>query len=197
MRVFVAGATGAVGVPLVRRLVEAGHHVAGTTRSEAKAASLAELGATPVVVDVFDRDALIEAVRRFEPDAVIHELTALPDDPDKIPESAAANNRIRRDGTHNLIAAADGAGARHLLAQSVAFELEGDSGRAVAEHEAAVLDAGGVVLRYGYFYGPGTYHEDGRAQDPAIHVDEAARRTVEALEAPSGVITVVEEAVTS
>lgn len=192
MRVFVAGATGAVGVPLVRRLVEAGHDVAGTTRSEGKTASIEELGATPVVVDVFDRAALVEAVRSFGPDAVIHELTALPDDPDKIAASAPANNRIRREGTQNLIAAAEAAGARHLLAQSVAFELEGDSARAVAEHEAAVLEAGGVVLRYGYFYGPGTYHPHERGQEPAIHVDDAARRTVEALEAPTGVLTIVE-----
>jgi nucleoside-diphosphate-sugar epimerase len=193
MRIFVAGATGAVGVPLVRQLVAAGHVVAGTTRSQAKVPLLEELGAEPFVCDVFDADGLTAAVSGFGPEAVIHELTDLPDDPAKIPASAAANNRIRREGTRNLIAAARAAGATRFLAQSVAFELEGDSGAALAEHEAAVIDAGGVVLRYGYFYGPGTYHPDGRGrQEPAVHVDEAARRTVEALEAPSGVITIVE-----
>jgi len=193
MRIFVAGATGVVGVPLVRQLVEKGHDVAGMTRSESKADLLRDLGAEPVVCDVFDATALTEAVTAFRAEAVIHELTALPDDPAKIPEWGAANNRIRREGTRNLIAAARAASAERFLAQSVAFELPGDGGVAIKEHEQAVLDAGGVVLRYGYFYGPGTYHPDEKAPPPAIHVEEAARRTVEALDAPSGVITVVEE----
>lgn len=192
MRIFVAGATGAIGVPLVRRLVGAGHVVAGMTRSEAKADRLRELGAEPVVCDVFDAAALERAVVAFRPDAVIHELTDLPEDRARIAQSAAANNRIRREGTRNLIAAAQAAGAPRLLAQSVAFALPGDGAAAVQEHERAVLDAGGVVLRYGYFYGPGTYHPDTKAPPPAVHVEEAARRTVEALDAPSGVIEIVE-----
>ncbi len=193
MRIFVAGATGVIGAPLVRQLVQAGHTVAGMTRSEAKAGRLRELGAEPVVCDVFDAAALSEAVTSFGPDAVIHELTDLPDDPAKIPDASAANNRIRREGTRNLIAAAGAASAERFLAESVAFELSGDSGAAVEEHEQAVLDAGGVVLRYGYFYGPGTYHPEDKAPPPAVHVEEAARRTVEALDAPSGVITVLDE----
>jgi nucleoside-diphosphate-sugar epimerase len=192
MRIFVAGASGAIGVRLVPLLDAAGHNVAGMTRSDAKAELLHGFGAEPVVCNVFDAAALTAAVVAFAPDAVIHELTALPDDAAQITASAAANNRIRREGTRNLIAAARVAGARRLLAQSVAFELPGDSGAAVSEHERAVLQAGGVVLRYGHFYGPGTYHEHELAPPPAVHVDEAARRTVEALDAPSGVVTVVD-----
>jgi nucleoside-diphosphate-sugar epimerase len=192
MRVFVAGATGAIGVQLVPRLVADGHSVAGTTRSSAKAARVRELGAEPVVCDVFDAEALTGAVAAFRPEAVVHELTDLPPDPADIPASAPANNRIRREGTRNLIAAARAAGVPAFLAQSVAFELEGDSAAALDEHEAAVLRIGGVVLRYGYFYGPGTYHPDSPGPRPAVHVAEAARRTVEALGAPTGIIRVVD-----
>jgi nucleoside-diphosphate-sugar epimerase len=190
VRVFLAGATGAIGIPLVRRLVAAGHVVAGMTRSEAKAAGLRELGAEPVVCDVFDAAALERAVVAFRPDAVIHELTDLPDHASALSAAAEANARIRDEGTRNLIAAAQAAGAPRILAQSIAFAPQG--GVSVAAHERAVLDAGGVVLRYGRFYGPGTYHPDDRAADPAIHVEEAARRTVAALDAPSGVIEIVE-----
>jgi nucleoside-diphosphate-sugar epimerase len=192
MRAFVAGATGAIGTQLVPQLLTAGHAVAGMTRHEQKTALLWELGAEPIVCDVFDAQALMGAVTGFGPEAVIHELTDLPQDQSKIHESAAANNRIRREGTRNLIRAAQAAGASRFLAQSVAFPLPGDSGAAVEEHERAVLEAGGVVLRYGYFYGPGTYHEDEAAPPPAVHVAEAARRTVEALDAPSGVVTIVD-----
>src|SRR5206468_2323278 len=107
-----------------------------------------------------------------------------------IPPHAAANNRIRREGTRNLLAAARAAGAPRFLAQSVAWELPGDGGAAIREHERAVLEGGGVVLRYGRFYGPGTYHPDDVAKPPAVHIEEAARRTAKALDAPSGVIIV-------
>jgi nucleoside-diphosphate-sugar epimerase len=192
MRIFVAGATGAIGVPLVRRLLAGGHAVAGMTRSAAKTRALRELGAEPVVCDVFDAPALAAAVAGFAPDAVVHQLTDLPDSARDVPAHAAANNRIRREGTRNLLAAARAARAPRFLAQSVAWELPGDGGAAVREHERAVLEAGGVVLRYGRFYGPGTYHPDDVAKPPAVHVEEAARRTAEALDAPSGVITVVD-----
>jgi nucleoside-diphosphate-sugar epimerase len=192
MRIFIAGATGAIGVPLVRRLVAAGHDVAGLTRSDTKSGLLRELGATPVVGDAYDASALTEAVTRFAPDAVVHELTDLPDDFADLPARGGANSRMRREGTRNLLAAARAAGAPRLLAQSVVWTLEGDGAAAVAEHEQAVLDAGGVVLRYGRFYGPGTYHPEDVAPPPAVHVEEAARRTAEALDAPSGVIEVVD-----
>ncbi len=192
MRIFVAGATGAIGAQLVPQLIAAGHIVAGMTRSDRKSARLREIRVDPIVCDVFDAPALAEAVTAFAPDVVIHQLTDLPQDPARIPARAAANNRIRREGTRNLIAAARAAAAGRFLAQSVAFSLPGEGGAAVHEHERAVLDASGVVLRYGHFYGPGTYHENEKAPAPAVHVDYAARRTVETLNAPSGIITIVD-----
>ena len=192
MRIFVAGATGAIGVPLVRLLVAGGHEVAGMTRSDGKAGMLRELGAEPVVCDVYDAAALAEAVAAFRPGVVIHELTDLPDDISELRAAAGANGRIRREGTRNLLSAARAAGASRFLAQSVAWPLSGEGAVAVEEHERAVLDFGGVVLRYGRFYGPGTYHPDDVAPSPAVHVDEAARRTVELLDAPSGVVTIAD-----
>ena len=100
---------------------------------------------------------------------------------------------MRREGTANLLAAARAAGASRFLAQSVAWELSGASGAAVEELERATLDVGGVVLRYGQFYGPGTYHEDEPPTPPRIQIDEAARRTVAALEAPSGIVELVDD----
>jgi uncharacterized protein YbjT (DUF2867 family) len=188
MRVFVAGATGVIGVPLVQQLIAEGHTVAGMTRTPAKAASLSELGAGPVVCDAYDADALADAVASFAPDVVINELTDLPDDITQIgPE---ANTRIRTEGNANLIAAANGA---RYLAQSIAWELPGLRGDAVRELERATLEVGGVVLRYGSFYGPGTYSDGAELPPPPrIHVEEAARRTIESLDAPSGVIVVAE-----
>jgi nucleoside-diphosphate-sugar epimerase len=193
MRVFLAGASGVVGVRLVPLLVADGHEVAGMTRSAEKAEGLRALGAEPVVCDVYDLDALTETMTAFAPDVVLHELTDLPDDPARIPEMAAANSRIRREGTRNLLVAAAGAGCERFVAQSVAWPIPGDGGAAVEEHEGAVLDAGGVVLRYGRFYGPGTYHEAEPPEPPRIHLDEAARRTLPALSAPSGIVVIAEE----
>lgn len=192
MRVFLAGASGAIGRQLVPLLVAAGHEVAGTTRSPGKAEMLRELGAEPVVADVYDREALTEAVVAFEPELVMHQLTDLPADPAEIPAKGSANARIRTEGTRNLLAVAQAAGAPRFLAQSIAWRLPGDAHASVEEHERMVLDAGGVILRYGRFYGPGTYHEDDLPEPPAIHVAEAARRTVELLDADSGVVTVTD-----
>lgn len=192
MRIFLAGATGVIGVRLVPLLVAAGHVVAGMTRSQEKADGLRSIGAEPVVCDVYDAEALREAVVAFGAEAVIHQLTDLPDDEASIPGFEAANARIRREGTRNLLAAARACGASRFVAQSVAWELGGDAGAAVREHELAVLDAGGVVLRYGQFYGPGTYFEDEEPSPPRIHVDEAARRTLPALDAPTGLILITE-----
>jgi nucleoside-diphosphate-sugar epimerase len=193
MRVFLAGASGAIGRQLVPLLVAAGYEVAGTTRSEAKAEMLHELGAEPVVLDVYDAERLREAVVVFGPELVMHQLTDLPQDPRQISTKAADNARVRTEGTRNLIAAAQAAEAPRFLAQSIAWQLPGEGGAAVAEHERMVLAAGGVVARYGRFYGPGTYHEEDRPEPPFIHVTEAARRTVELLEAPGGVVEVVED----
>ncbi len=193
MPIFLAGASGVIGVRLVPLLVDAGHVVAGMTRSQDKADGLATIGAEPVVCDVFDADALREAVVAFAPDAIVHQLTDLPDDVASIPKFEAANARIRREGTHNLLAAARACGASKIVAQSVAWELDGDAGAAVREHERAVLEVGGVVVRYGRFYGPRTYFEHEEPAPPKIHVDEAARLTVPALDAPPGSILVIED----
>jgi nucleoside-diphosphate-sugar epimerase len=181
-------------VPL---LVADGHVVAGTTRTESKAAMLRELGAEPVVVDVYDAAALRDAVVAFGPDLVMHQLTDLPHEAAEMAgpnaaAAAAANARIRDEGTANLIAAARAAGTERFLAQSIAF-IPGGGPESRERHERQVLDHGGVVLRYGMFYGPGTYHEDGNPEDgPRIDVREAARRTLDYLEAPSGVVELVE-----
>lgn len=144
MRIFVAGATGAIGAQLVPQLVSAGHQVGGMTRRLSRTAWLRELGAEPILCDVFDAEALSEAITAFVPDVVIHQLTDLPADPEQITARAAANSRVRREGTRNLIAAAQAAGSPRFLAQSVAFELAGDGATAVRDHERAVLHAGGV-----------------------------------------------------
>ncbi len=189
MRVFLAGASGVLGIRLVPLLVGAGHEVAGLTRSPASAVRIASFGATPVVCDVFDADALIAEVSRFAPDVVMHQLTDLPDELDQVPAYVARNNRMRTEGTRHLLAAA---GASRILAQSIAWSPPG-SGDAVAVHERLVLDAGGVVIRYGQLYGPGTYYRDDRPAPPRIHVDDAARSTLALLDAPSGIVVLADE----
>lgn len=186
MRVFVAGATGVIGVRLVPILVAAGHEVTGMTRSPEKAEALRRAGAEPFVVDVYDRDALDEIAA----DVVVDELTDLPDDERELLEHADRNTRIRREGTRNLVDAATS--VPRFLVQSVAWDLGGDRAAAVAEMERMVLDRGGVVIRYGQLYGPGTFYEGDPPDPPRVHVDEAARRTAELLEAPSEVVTVLD-----
>ena len=191
MRVFLAGATGVIGIRLLPLLAGCGHEVAGMTRSHDKTAQIAALGAQPVVCDVFDA-ALLDAVAPFSPDLVIHQLTDLPDNVDQIPDYAERNNRIRTEGTRHLLAAAGAAGARRFLAQSIAWAPPGN-GEAVAEHERLVLDAGGVVVRYGQLYGPGTYYPDDLPPPPRIQVEDAARRTMALLDAPSGIMVLTDE----
>jgi uncharacterized protein YbjT (DUF2867 family) len=192
MRVFVAGATGVIGIRLVPLLVAAGHRVAAMTRTPAKAERLAALGAEPVVCDVFDAARLRQAVGAFGADAVVHELTDLPDDERELPRYVSANARIRREGTRNLLDAAREAGVDRFLAQSVAWTLPVEGALAVRELEEAVLGAGGVVLRYGRLYGPGTYYEDDPPAPPRVHVDEAAERTAQLLDARPGIVVVAE-----
>jgi nucleoside-diphosphate-sugar epimerase len=195
MRIFLAGASGVIGRPLVPLLVAAGHAVAGTTRSEARAELVRELGAEPVVLDVYDAAALRDAVVTFAPDLVMHQLTDLPDDPAELGATASvANARMRDVGTANLIAAAGAAGAERFLAQSIAWIPPGGA-ESRQRHESQVLEFGGVVLRYGMFYGPGTYHEGEKPAEGSlwIQVEEAARRTLDYLEAPSGIVEIVEE----
>src|SRR6185295_6832384 len=123
MRIFLAGASGVIGQRLIPRLVQAGHVVGGMTRSHSKTELLRQLGAEPILCDVFDREALIQAVRNFKPDIILNELTDLPDDVAKIGAYAALNSRIRTEGIQNLIEAARRSGSPKILAQSVAWKL--------------------------------------------------------------------------
>jgi 2-alkyl-3-oxoalkanoate reductase len=225
VRVFVAGASGAIGRSLVPKLVAAGHEVTGTTRSAAKAEAIRAVGARAAVVDVFDLDGLRAAVAEARPEVLIHELTSLPDRLDfRKQELYEPTNRLRSRGTRNLIDAARAAGVRRFVCQSIAFAYRADGARvkteddalmdsapgpfgggvrALHEMEQLVLgahDLEGVVLRYGFFYGPGTYYgEDGtttadvrRRRMPIVgagtglfsfvHVDDAADATVAAVE---------------
>lgn len=192
-RIFLAGATGVIGQRLVPLLVDAGHVVGAMTRSAAKADQLTAAGAEAIVVDVYDRDALIAAVTAFAPDVVLNELTDLPDDVTKIPEFAESNARIRTEGNRNIIDAARASGSPRILTQTVAWQLSpGPDADAVAELERTVLAEGGVVLSYGQFYGPGTYNAEEVPAEPRIQIDRAAERTVALLDAPSGVVTVTD-----
>ena len=194
MRMFLAGASGVIGRRLIPRLVGAGHVVGGMTRSPSKIEDLAQLGAEPILCDVFDREALIQAVRDFKPDLILNELTDLPDEAEKIPDHAELNARIRTEGNQNLIEAAQLNGSPRILAQTVAWQLPaGPDAVAVAELERSVLAEGGVVLRYGQFYGPGTYNEAQIPTEPRVEIDRAAERTVELLGAASGVVVITDE----
>ncbi len=189
MRVFLAGATGVVGRPLLTRLVGDGHEVTGMTRSPEKVERIRAAGAEPAVCDVHDRAAIHEAIGAARPEVVIHHLTDLPANvnPRKMKDAYAANDRLRQEGTPNLVAGAEAAGARRFVCQSIAFAYapEGstmrreddrlflnapkpfdDAVRAVASMERSVLEAGGgmegLILRFGWFYGAGTaYASDG------------------------------------
>src|SRR3954469_23471701 len=198
MRIFLAGASGVIGQRLIPRLVHAGHVVGGMTRSPGKTEVLRRLGAEPIVCDVFDREALIRAVRDFKPDVILNELTDLPDDVTKIGEHASLNARIRTEGNQNLIEAARQSGSPKILAQTVAWQLaDGPDADAVVELERSVLAEGGVVLSYGQFYGPGTYNEQQPPEEPRVQIDRAAQRTVEALGEPTGVVLISEQLMTS
>lgn len=192
MKVFLAGATGVIGSRLVPLLLAAGHEVAGLSRSPEKRAALESLGVTAVIGDVFDDGWLTDEVVGFAPDMIIHQLTDLPDDRDELGAYSWTNALIRQQGTANLIGAARAAGTTRFLVQSVAWPLGGGMGDAVSDMERAVLDFGGVVLRYGQFYGPGTYHPVDPPAPPRVEIDEAARQTMEALDSPSGVILIVD-----
>jgi uncharacterized protein YbjT (DUF2867 family) len=194
MRIFLAGASGVIGVRLTRLLVDSGHVVAGMTRSREKAPMLADFRAEPVVCDVFDSAALTAAVTGFRPELVIHQLTDLPDQASQVAEFGRRNGRMRDEGTRNLLAAAAAAGAARFVAQSISWELATPRARqGTGAHERMVLQAGGVVVRYGQFWGPGTYYETEPPEPPRIHVDEAARQTIPALSAPAGITVVVDD----
>jgi nucleoside-diphosphate-sugar epimerase len=193
MRIYFAGASGVIGGRLVPLLVAAGHTVGAMTRSAEKATRLASVGAEPIVCDVFDRPALIRSVRAFSPDLLLHELTDLPDDLESLPADSLLNARIRSEGTRNLLDALEGLNSPKVVAQSVAWTMRpGAEADAVAELEKVVLAANGVVLRYGLLYGPGTYFEAAPPADPRVHIDVAVARTLDALGAAPGIVTIVE-----
>ena len=183
MKILVAGATGALGAQLVPRLVARGHDVAGMSRSPSKRDALRSLGATPVVADALDPEAVARAVAEADPEVIVHQLTALSGTLDMrhFDRSFAATNRLRTEGTDHLLAAGRAAGVRRFVAQSYAgwpFARQGGPVKteddpldpepaeamrrthdAIRHLEAAVTGAGwveGIVLRYGGFYGPGT-----------------------------------------
>ncbi len=187
---FIAGAAGAIGRVLGSLLLEDGWRVVGTTRSPRKADELRARGVEPVVVDVFDRDALIRLIVAATPHVVIHQLTDLPKEFSAEAMAAArpGNARIREVGTSNLIAAAVAAGASRLIAQSIAFAygpgprpiaedapIDRGSFPAVATLEELVLAAPmeAIVLRYGRLYGPHTWNTVASGEAP-VHVDAAA-----------------------
>jgi nucleoside-diphosphate-sugar epimerase len=188
MRIFLAGATGVIGTRLAPLLIAQGHEVTGMTRSPGKADRLRMLGAEPVICDALDPDAVHRTVMAAAPELIIDQLTDLPDDPARIGDHRQAHNRIRREGVRNLLAAAALLPAR-AISQSIAWTLDDDDAQAaVDEHEQLVLDAGGVIVRYGQLYGPGTFYPRQPPAPPRIHVDDAARRTADALDAPGGTI---------
>ena len=195
MRIFLAGATGVIGVRLVPRLVGAGHEVAGMTRHASAVPALVALGAEPVVCDVYEPAALTAAVVAFAPDLVMHQLTDLPDDASQVAALSVRNDRMRIEGTANLITAARAAGVTRLIAQSIAWEQAPERLARTRAFEHAVLDAGGVVVRYGQFYGPDTYFPTELPPDPRVEIDEAARQTVELLTTAPGVVEVVDPVV--
>ena len=127
MRVFVAGATGAIGSPLVSALMRRGHEVVGTTRSAERARAVEAAGATPVVLDALDRDAVMRAVATAAPDVIIHELTSIPThfSPRRFDQAFAQTNRLRTEATDHLIAAGAAAGVRRFIIQSFAREPSG------------------------------------------------------------------------
>jgi nucleoside-diphosphate-sugar epimerase len=217
LKIFLAGAAGVIGRRLVPLLIQRGYEVHGTTRSSARATDLERWGARPVVLDAFDRGAVIGAVAAVRPDVVIHQLTDLSGgfQPDKVAETLARNSRLRAEGTRNLVDAARAAGVRRLIAQSIAWlyapgrepHTEGDPLDLAAEGTRAVTVQGvvaledavvgaapameGLVLRYGWLYGPGA--NDQAAGVPPLHVDAAASAALLAVErGTSGVYNVAE-----
>lgn len=208
--VFLAGATGAIGCKLVPLLIKAGFTVYGSTRKPERGDSLRQAGATPVVVDVFDGEALKAALRQIKPRIVIHQLTDLPFglDPAQMEEGRARNARIREVGTKNLVDAAVAAGAERMLSQSIAWAYQPGTGEfteeaplqesatAIRTLEALTLTTAGMagtVLRYGLLYGPGTGC-DAPSGSISLHVDDAARATLLAVRTSViGVFNVVDD----
>ena len=235
MRIFVAGATGAVGLPLVRALCTLGHQVTGMTRAGRSADRLREVGAVVSAADAFDPKAVRRAIEAAAPDVVIDQMTWLPANPADIIKSLPDDTRLHREGGGNLLAAAVDLGVRRYVLQSRGFYLDAPAGQladeaAVLRHDAPgeignstrvttacedrVLTSpamDGVVLRYGFFYGPGTWYRpdgaiadmvrkrqstiigDGNAVWSFIHIDDAVAATVASLTGRPGIYNIVDD----
>lgn len=191
--VLVAGASGVIGRRFLPELVAHGYSVLGLTRSRSNAQVIERLGATALVCDVYDAPALGAAFENYAPGIVVDLLTDLPDEADRIPRFADANNRMRTIGTDNLLGAAERAGAERVIAESVAWELPGNGALAVEHLENAVLSARGVVLRYGQLWGEGTYHLVRPSAGPTLSVVEAGRLTMQFLGAEPGIYELVDQ----
>lgn len=234
MNIFVAGASGAIGRPLITGLIASGHRVTGMTRSDKGAKALAELGASVAQVSAYDAPALEEALRASQAEIVIDELTSLPVRQSDMPSAAAGDRRLRLEGGGNLLQAAQKLGVRRYIQQSTGFFVQPGPGLA-DESEGLAVDATpgvsaaartyaelenrllklenmeAVLLRYGFFYGPGTwYSADGSAGEQArrgdipligdaegvwswVHIDDAAAATVAAVTIPAGIYHIVDD----
>ncbi len=236
MRVFVAGASGAIGRALVPKLVAAGHRVTGTTRKKESAARIRAAGAEAALCDALDPAAVNAAIEKAEPEVIVSQLTSLPEDFDMRTIDYELTNRLRVEGGRNLIAAGREVGARRFVTQSIAFVYEPEGGWVKDENAPTYRDAPGrfksgleaalqserealgaegmegLVLRYGQFYGPGTYFDRdgsitrqvrarrfpivgrGGAVFSFIHIDDAADATVAAVQGgASGIYNVVDD----
>lgn len=235
MRIFVAGATGAVGLPLVRALCALGHQVTGMTRPGPGVNALRELGARASTADAFDPTAVHDAIATANPDVVIDQLTWLPADPADVIRSMPDDTRLHREGGGNLLRSARELGVRRYLLQSRGFHLNapagqladetaklryeapgalGESTRAIGGYEEAVMTSptlDGIILRYGFFYGPDTWYRPdgaiaaqmrkrelpiigtGNAVWSFVHIDDAVAATLAALTAQPGVYNIVDD----
>ena len=234
MKIFVAGASGAIGKPLISSLIAKKHEVIGLTQSTPGAIRLREQGAQAIIANALDARALNDAVRSISPEIVIDQLTSLPQNPADMPKAAAVDARLRLEGGGNLLRASQSQGVRRYIQQSSAFFLTkvhglaneesplavnastgiAASARMYTELERRVLTATSieaVILRYGFFYGPGTWYapdggyaeivrqnqypivEQGSAVWSWIHIDDAAEATVSALSLMPGVYDIVDD----
>lgn len=234
MRIFVAGATGAIGLPLLRALCQQGHVVTGMTRTESGAKRLREFGAAAAITDAFDTSAVRRAIEVASPDVVIDQLSALPANPAEILKSMPDDTRLHAEGGANLLNAAAAFGVGRYVLQSKGFYADapageladegaklrydapgavGEAARAMGAYEDRVLSSplNGLVLRYGFFYGPRTwYWTDGASADQArrgeglvvgegnavwsfVHIDDAVAATIAALTAEPGIYNIVDD----
>jgi nucleoside-diphosphate-sugar epimerase len=233
MKIFVAGASGAIGQPLITELIRLGHSVTGMTQSDAGAKKLIAQGASAAITDAFDLASVEKALRQSQAEIVIDELTSLPKNPADLPAYSARDRKLRLEGGGNLHQAALGSGVRRYIQQGSGFFLKAGPGLA-DESLGLAVDASpgvaasaqmyaaleertlkpqpieGVVLRYGFFYGPNTwYNPDGGAADQAraqqlpivgeglavwsfVHIEDAANATAAALTAEPGIYNIVD-----